>query len=144
MIKGDERVKIKILFLLCVLLCISTCNAYALEGIDYCKSENEVVVTVNDIPLEKFVFIIGQYSNDEKSLIKSDVIEVDEHNGTYESETISLTDGFKYKFFVWDNMDNIMPLYTALSLTTVTPDGNGNSNDIPFDGDSYEDDIFDD
>lgn len=122
-------IKKKVVFILSVLFCLMSVNAYALGDIGYYKYKNNIIISIDELSEESAVLIVGQYSSEGQRLVKADAIEIKNHNGSYESGIISLSEGFKYKFFVWDNMESIMPLYNALSVTTATSDGSGSSAD---------------
>ncbi len=116
-------------FLVCFLLCMTSVNVYALNDINYYKYKNKIIISVQNLVQEKATFIIGQYSTKDQRLIKATTFEIKANNGMYESEIINLSADYKYKFFIWDNTENIMPLYNALSITINTPDGAGSSGD---------------
>lgn len=96
-------------------------------GLWYDKLGNNVKITVKEIESSSPILLVGKYQN--KKMVDSDSYPITNHNGTYTSPNITMDEGFEYRFFVWENLTNVKPLFDCLSLSVETADGVGSTED---------------
>lgn len=127
---NEEKDMNKIIFTICCLCCFlnfSAHNVYALDNMMYYKYNNVVMVHVESNEFSEAVLFVAQYSGD--NLVKVDKYNIELTNGKYESSKIKISDGIDYKFFLWKDIEQNIPLYKPLIINTSTPNGSNDNSD---------------
>ena len=96
-------------------------------GLWYDKLGNNVKITVKEIESPSPILLVGKYQN--KKMVDSDSYPITHHKGTYTSPNITMDEGFEYRFFVWEDLTNVKPLFDCLLLSVATADGVGSTED---------------
>lgn len=109
------------------LLSIVPTSAENGAGLWYDKLGDNVKITVKGIENASAILLVGKYQN--KKMVSSANYPITNHNGTYTLQNVAMDMGFEYRFFVWEGISNVKPLFDCLSLSTETADGVGSTED---------------
>lgn len=101
-------------------------NVYA-SNIGYYKYNDVAMIYVEDLKFENAVLLVGKYSGNKLDNVS--IYEIQSIDGKFQSERIKLAKNQDFRFYIFKDLNSLMPLYSPLGLNLSTPNGSGNSGD---------------